>query len=75
MWSVIRQYRVKRRDIMYLRATLESYDGMAVVHTVDPQRAVIELQIGPGCQASVEDLLDDLRQREGLQIERLVTWR
>jgi len=54
---------------MYLRATIESYDGMAVVRTIDPSEALIELLIAPGCEAFVDELLDDLRNREMIKID------
>jgi hypothetical protein len=69
MLTVRRQYKVDRRDIMYLRATIESYDGMAVVRTIDPGEAVIELLIAPGCQDQVEELITDLRNRERIKID------
>ena len=62
---------VERHDINYLRTTLESYDGMSVVRTVDPMEARIEVMISPGCENFVFDLLDSLRQQEGLLINRL----
>jgi hypothetical protein len=62
------QYQVDRRDIMYLRAIVESYDGMAVLRTVDPGAATIELLIAPGCEALIADLVEDLRKREALRI-------
>jgi len=73
MLTVRRPYRVDRRDIMYLRATIESYDGMAVVRTSDPAEAVIELLIAPGCQDFVEELIGDLRNRERIKLEALWT--
>jgi hypothetical protein len=53
---------------MYLRATVESYDGMAVVRTVDPHEAVIELLVAPGCESLVMGLIDDLRKNENLAV-------
>jgi hypothetical protein len=64
--TIRHQYKVDRRDIMYLRATIESYDGMAVVRTVDPGEAIIELLIAPGCESRIEELVEDLRNRENL---------
>jgi hypothetical protein len=71
MLTVRRQYKVERREIMYLRATLESYDGMAVVRTIDPGEAVIEVLIAPGCQDHVEELIADLRNRERIKLDAL----
>lgn len=71
--ETIKQYfQVDRKEINYLRVIIESYDGMAVLRTVDPHRAIIELQISPGCTSFISDLLDDLRAREGLSIKNHV---
>lgn len=64
-----RVYEVDRRDICYLRYTLESYDGIAVVRTLDPYTALIEVSIAPGCESIIERLVEDLRTREGLILE------
>ena len=64
-----RVFRVNRKDISYLRWTIESYDGMAVVRTLDPREAFIELQISPGCEDLVFELLDSLANEEGIYIE------
>ena len=62
---------VDRAEINYLRTTLESYDGMAVVRTIDPQEASIEVMISPGCEEIIAGLLDSLRQEEGLNIRKV----
>ncbi len=61
--------RVDRKEINYLRTTLESYDGMAVVRTIDPFEACIEVMMSPGCEDLVFELLCSLREREGLHIQ------
>jgi hypothetical protein len=67
MQTIKRVFRVNRRDINYLRWTIESYDGMAVVRTLDPHAAFIEIMISPGCEDQVFELLDSLRE-EGIDI-------
>ncbi len=62
-------FRVERADISYLRFTVESYDGMAVVRTLDPFKALIELQISPGCEEFVQELMTSLSKEEGLMVE------
>jgi hypothetical protein len=62
-------FRVHREDIHYLRTTIESYDGMAVVRTENPQEATIELLIAPGCEDLVLNLLCALKDREGIRLE------
>ncbi|MBW1705329.1 MAG: DUF4911 domain-containing protein [Deltaproteobacteria bacterium] len=67
MQTIKRHFRVNRSDISYLRWTIESYDGMAVVRTIDPYAAFIEIMISPGCEDQVLELLDSLRE-EGVSI-------
>ncbi|MDZ7700015.1 MAG: DUF4911 domain-containing protein [Deltaproteobacteria bacterium] len=68
--SLRRVFHVDRKDIGYLRFTLESYDGMAVVSTLDPQPALIEVLIAPGCEMRLTALLDSLRKEgKGMTIE------
>lgn len=62
-------FRVNREDIHYLRTTIEAYDGMAVVRTVDPAQAVIELLIAQGCEEWISRLIAALREQEGIPLE------
>ena len=62
-------FRVNRRDINYLRVTIESYDGMGVVRTIDPQAALIEVQVAPGCEDFFSELVNSLVKDERIVIE------
>ncbi len=57
-----------RREINYLRTTIESYDGMALVRTIDPMHALLELFVAPGCEELVLGLLSGLRG-EGVPVQ------
>ncbi len=57
---------VETRDIHYIRSTMESYDGMALVRTVDPGPALLEVMIAPGCEEHVMALVRDLEKKEGI---------
>lgn len=70
MESIKRTFLVDRCEINYLRITLESYDGVAVVRTLDPHEAKIEIMISPGCEDLVSELLESLVKDEGLSIVR-----
>lgn len=61
--------RVERRDINYLRVTLESYDGMVLVRTIDPYVALIEIHISPGCENLVYGLLRNLKEQEKIKVK------
>jgi len=68
MQTVRLRLRVHRKDISYLRSTVESYDGMAVIRTIDPWKATIEVHISPGCEDLVTGLLNSLAEKEGIEI-------
>lgn len=68
MQSIRRSFVTERSKIGYIRFTIESYDGMALVTTIDPQKAIIELKISPGCEGMVLELMEALRRDEGLKI-------
>jgi hypothetical protein len=55
-------YRVDRKQISYLRFVIEAYDGIAVLSTIDPKLGVIQLNIPPGCQETVDLLLKELEK-------------
>ena len=59
---------VDRSEINYLRLIIESYDGMAVVKTINPEKAVIELLISPGCEKMIFELLESLRKNEEIEV-------
>lgn len=71
MISSRRIFRVNRRDISYLRYTIESYDGLAQVSTLDPFHAKIEITISMGGEALLSGLIESLRREEGLLIEEI----
>jgi hypothetical protein len=62
MQTTKRILRVERRDINYLQSTIESYDGIANVSTVDPHEAYMEIRISPGCEGIVLALLEALKE-------------
>jgi hypothetical protein len=71
MQSIRQVFIVDREQISYLRFTLESYDGMAVVTTIGPDPGLIQISISPGCETMVLELLDSLKKDEGLRIKQV----
>jgi len=57
-----RYFRVRREDIAYLKSILESYEGMAVLRTTDPDEAVVELMVAPGWEKDAEEVIDGLKK-------------
>jgi hypothetical protein len=62
--------RLHRQDIAYFKFIIESYEGMAVVRTKDPQEAIVELMVAPGWESDMEEVLDGLRKE--IPIESLL---
>lgn len=60
MDTVEKRFRIDRREIAYLRFIFEAYDGLAVVTTIDSQSGTVALHIPPGCEADVEQIMEDL---------------
>ena len=67
--SIKKIFQVDRKEIHYFRFLLESYDGMALVSTIDPHRALIEISIAPGCEKWIFELMETLQNDEGLSIK------
>ena len=63
-------FQVKRTDIDYIRNTLESYDGMALVRTVDPYKALIEVYVASESETFLFELIESMRNREGITLIR-----
>jgi hypothetical protein len=66
--SIKKVFQVDRNEIAYLRVIFESYDGMAVVRTLEPWKALIEIQVAPGCMNMFHELVGDLAERERIKL-------
>ncbi len=62
-------FRIPRKDIAFFKFIFESFEGMAVVRTKDPQEAIVELMIAPGWEQEVEAVLEGLRKE--IEIEKI----
>ena len=72
METVRKSYSVDRAKISYIRWIMESYDGMAIVSTINPMDAVIEIKIAPGCETIIDELILSLRNDEGIRLDPIV---
>jgi hypothetical protein len=61
--TVRRYYRIDRRQIHFLKFVLEGYDGVAVLRTIDPSEGLVVLHIAPGCQSTVDIIIQDLQRQ------------
>ncbi|MCG2755245.1 MAG: DUF4911 domain-containing protein [Desulfobacteraceae bacterium] len=62
METISKYYRVDRREICFLRFIFEAYDGIAILTTIDPGSCSVVLHISPGCEETVEMILQDLKK-------------
>ena len=53
-------FRIRRRDIAYLKFILESYEGLGVLRTVDPRSEIVEVMVPPGMEKDMEMVLEGL---------------
>ena len=56
-----------RSEIAYFNFLLESYEGLASVRTLDPQRGILELMVPEGCLSETKKLLEALKEEIGLK--------
>jgi hypothetical protein len=68
MESIKNYFQVEPREISYIRWIIESYDGIAMLRTVDPCEGIIELRISPGCEDLVVELMNSIRDLEGIRL-------
>jgi len=68
--TISKYYRVDRREICFLRFIFEAYDGIAILTTIDPGSGSVVLHISPGCEETVEMILQDLKKE--IMIEPVV---
>jgi len=62
MDTVQKYFRVNPKDMAYVKFIVESYDGLAVLRTVDSREGIMEWMIPPGLVKEAEELIDSLRE-------------
>ena len=53
-----RRYRVDRCQISFIKFILEAYDNVAVMSTLDPKQALVQITIAPGCETMVDGIIN-----------------
>lgn len=57
-----RFYRLDRSGIGFLKFMIEACDGIAIITTVDALKGIIRLQIAPGCETDVDQIIAGLEE-------------
>ena len=66
MNTIHKYFRVDPRDMAYVRFVVESYDGLAVLRTVDPREGIVEWMIPPDRMDEVDELIHSLQNEVAL---------
>ena len=64
---ILRYFRVRRRDMVYLKFILEAYEGMNVMSTVDNEAGIIRIAIMPGFEDDMDALLSELGKQVDME--------
>jgi hypothetical protein len=59
--------RIKRAHIGFLNSIIESYEGIAVVRTLDAGSGIVELWVSPWFESLVVEIMRDLASDIGLR--------
>jgi hypothetical protein len=60
-------FKVRHRDMVYLKFILEAYEGMNVMSTVDNVAGIIRIAIMEGFEADMDSLLAELGRQVGME--------
>ncbi len=60
METTRRVYRIDRCRISFVKFILEAYDNVAVMSTLDPRQALVQVVIAPGCERMVDGIMTGL---------------
>lgn len=57
---VVRNFKIDPSEIVFIKAVLESYEGMVVMRTIEVGKPVIELLIAQDFAETIDTVLKDL---------------
>lgn len=60
---------VEKSEICYLQWMIESYDGMAIMRTIDPMNGTVEISIAPGCREEIVSLINYLKEEGSIHLK------
>jgi len=58
---LLRNFRIDRRDMAYLKYILEGYEGLATVTTIRRGGSAVRLSVAPDFSADVDGILEALQ--------------
>jgi len=64
---IFRYFKVRHRDMVFLKFILEAYEGMNVMSTVDNVAGIIRIAIMEGFETDMDGLLADLGRQVAME--------
>lgn len=64
---IFRYFKVRHRDMVYLKFILEAYEGMNVMSTVDNVTGIIRIAIMEGFEVDMDGVLAELGQQVSME--------
>ncbi len=60
---------IEKSEICYLQWIIESYDGMAIMRTIDPKNGTVEISIAPGCIKEILSVINCLKEDGSIHVK------
>jgi len=60
---------IEKREICYFQWIIESYDGMAIMRTIDPKDGTVEISIAPGCTKEILSVINSLKDDGSIHVK------
>jgi hypothetical protein len=60
---------IEKSEICYLQWMIESYDGMAIMRTIDPTKGTVEISIAPGCTKEILSVINYLKDDGSIHVK------
>jgi hypothetical protein len=64
---IFHYFKVRHRDMVYLKFILEAYEGMNVMSTVDNVAGIIRIAVMEGFEADMDGLLAELGRQVAME--------
>jgi hypothetical protein len=64
--TLVRYFRVERRDIVFLKFIMEAYEGLSTMSTVDNREGIVSIKFGAWAAQDIAALIDALSREIGI---------
>ncbi len=71
MKEIYRYFKIDQRAIAFLQYTIEAYEDLAIVRTVNPKEGIVELIIAPDFTKQMDEVLSGLSKEMEMEEVRI----